>query len=361
MYSIRRVADIVLLIVLAVLLVTGVGSLVTGNPVLATVVRSDSMVPVYTRGDIAIVWNWAQQYSPGDVVLFVPQEGTLAGVFTLHRIVKQDSDGLFRTKGDAAVQDDQTAGLAGRIARAQMLAKAVCIGGIPLKIPRVGIVSLWIAESPHAYSRIMVIGAMLLMVVLSAFELRRSRRRSRLRAKPSPSVLLVALGVLLVSSLSALTLIQTKQIDLVYEVGQSAGVISGQPIGILMPGESVSRQVANIQNSGFLPMYVLVSSDDPSVSVGHALHTLRPGESQQIIVEVNAVSHGEFRSRLRLSLVFPILPASAIAVAASVNHYLGALLGPSLVGFVMLTLWLLDPATRRWMHRRSRKLLRLRL
>lgn len=353
----RRILDMLFILLMAIALVTGAGSLLTGQPLLATVVRSESMVPTYTRGDIAVIWNWPGSCRTGDIVLFLPASGTLRGVFTLHRIVGTDENGLFLTKGDAAAISDQESGLCEPVLPEQILAKAVHLAGVPLKVPGLGLVALWVAEGNKVSSRMIAAAALVGVLAMAVREFSRSKKL-KAPAKLDPTSLMLSLSMFLVLSLSALTLFQSRQVNLIYEVRQSPGIIAGHPIGVITPGQTTVTRIASIKNTGFIPMYVFATSDDPAITPNCEICVISPGMSQDIEVTVKGGAYGAYRSRLTVSLVFPILPSGIVRQIGGINHYLGALAGPMCVGIVIALLWTADPATRRRLGRLRRRFLR---
>ena len=122
------------------LAMTGLGfALSTDTPVVA--VFSGSMVPTFYKGDMIIVSspnsgatgmflgeNKIQGYKVGDIIVFDAVKGGYKFPI-IHRIVSENSDGTFETKGDAnSVQGDFEHG----VRESQIHGKAI------LKIPILG-------------------------------------------------------------------------------------------------------------------------------------------------------------------------------------------------------------------------------
>jgi len=90
----------ILYIVFGVLLAFGINQglalgLQTDLPIVA--VESNSMIPVFSQGDILLLQGQAS-YSVGDVIVFSPSPQATPVV---HRIVEINPDGTYQTKGDA--------------------------------------------------------------------------------------------------------------------------------------------------------------------------------------------------------------------------------------------------------------------
>jgi signal peptidase len=89
-------------VIVGVLLAFGINqgmafALGTSMPVVA--VESNSMVPVFARGDMLILQGVPQEsLAVDDVIVFIPGD---RNVPIVHRIIEVNQDGTFQTKGDA--------------------------------------------------------------------------------------------------------------------------------------------------------------------------------------------------------------------------------------------------------------------
>lgn len=342
-----RLGNALLYLLLLAATAAGTGSLVLGRPVLATVIKSYSMEPVYTRGDVAILWNWPGRIEPGDIVLFRPTSGALTGQWTLHRVVGVDQDGHFLTRGDAAQDTDQQDRLAGPVRREDVVARAVTVAGVPLRIPWIGQLALRYAPQRQNFGQAVLVPALILMVLLAAVGLARPRPRRRRGREVDSRLLFAGVGAILSTLLMAMTMFQTVRMTLVYEVGPRPAVVMGQPLGIITPGEVVTKRLASLSNRGFMPMYLLLTERDPNLVADAGLEVLRPGAARQVTVEVTGSNYGSFRSLVELSLVFPLLPLPAVRALARIDHWAGALAGCLLPGLLVTLAGLLEPSSRR--------------
>ncbi len=345
--ALARLGNVAVTLGVAAALLAGVGSLVWGRPVLATVVKSDSMAPLLRRGDVVFLWNWPKGAGSGDVVLFRPSRGALAGEWVLHRIVGVDAGGAFFTKGDAAAVNDQDDGLAGPVPRGEIAARALTLGRLPLKVPRIGALGLnlnsrWRNLRLYAWAPALALGT-----ALSVPAFFKRGRRSRRAKGEDPRPLFAGVGAAVSLLLAAMTLFQTTSFVLLYEVRPEKGVIVGQPVGIITPGQVVRRQLARVENRGFLPMVLLVTESDPNLTVDAGLEMVAPGASRDVRLEVRGAGEGAFKAPVEMSLVFPLLPPAVVAALARVNHWLGALAGCLWPGLAVLLVGFLEPAVRR--------------
>jgi signal peptidase len=94
----ETIAYVVIGVVLAWAINQGMAyALTTDMPVVA--VESNSMVPVFNKGDILVLKGTAQDgLKAGDIVVY-SVEGRAVPI--VHRIVKLNPDGSFQTRGDA--------------------------------------------------------------------------------------------------------------------------------------------------------------------------------------------------------------------------------------------------------------------
>lgn len=312
------------------------------------------MAPVYVRGDVAFVWNWPGEIKQGDIVLFKPQTGSLAGQWTMHRIVGQDTDGNYLTRGDGATATDQQDGLSGPVSREDVAARALTIGDMPLKIPWFGTFALKLDTSRSSLQRYLVVGALTLIVGVGLFEVARQSRRHRRGQEVDPRLVFVAVGAIVSVLLIAMTLYQTVRVTLIYDVGPTPGIIMGQPVGILAPGEVVRKELSQLSNKGFLPMILLLTERDANVTADVYTAILPPRTERKVHIEVRGDEIGQYQSLIELSLVFPLLPVKVIGWLSNANHWLGALVGCVLPGMCIMVFGLLEPTARRRTRRNLR-------
>ena len=105
-----RILNTLLAIGILCTLIAAVGSAITKEPVLLTVIRSNSMYPVWERGDMVIIKNLKEKETVhnGDIVFFKTEKGSLADKgWIAHRVVDGNADKGFITKGDANEYTDQ--------------------------------------------------------------------------------------------------------------------------------------------------------------------------------------------------------------------------------------------------------------
>lgn len=130
-------------------------------------VVTDSMVPVFSRGDVVFVRQADfDTLNEGDIVTVVFQDGS--GYFT-HRIASIDHEvGIFTTKGDANEAEDPQPSSASQI-----------VGKVWYSVPLLGYVSIFI--SSLNMTKISVILAVVLIVIIALTAIIQKSRKSKSR------------------------------------------------------------------------------------------------------------------------------------------------------------------------------------
>src|SRR5690606_4463567 len=116
---------------LTFLLVAGVAGSLTGKPLLLTAVRSGSMYPTLTRGDLVFLRPVGENtpLQVGDVLVFKLEAGSLRNAgWVIHRAVDGDPEQGFITQGDNNDEPDQARDANPPVTRDTIAAKAVTIG-----------------------------------------------------------------------------------------------------------------------------------------------------------------------------------------------------------------------------------------
>ena len=144
MKTIKILPIIIAFLIAGVLALSALGSMLTDHPFLFGAVRSDSMMPLFGRGDMVAVWplNDSHIIEEGDIVVFKHDAGSLAGLgWIIHRVVSGNDEDGFITQGDQNEFPDQHDGNTPPIEREQMASRVVVIGDRPVVLPMIGYVT----------------------------------------------------------------------------------------------------------------------------------------------------------------------------------------------------------------------------
>ena len=137
----KRLLTVTLQAAVVVVVVSLVAGQFLGQPILLSFVETGSMQPTLDPGDgfVAIPTAIAGDIGPGDVVTFEAQE-IQGGGLTTHRVVEETERGYI-TQGDNNPFTDQDGGEP-VVQEAEIVAKALSVGGGVVVIPHLGTVAM---------------------------------------------------------------------------------------------------------------------------------------------------------------------------------------------------------------------------
>lgn len=254
-----------------------------GQPVLLSFVETGSMVPTLDPGDgfIAIPAPLAGSIGTGDVVTFDAQE-IEGGGLTTHRVVEETERGYI-TRGDANPFTDQDSGEP-VVQDADIVAKALTVGGSVVVIPHLGTVAMafqstlesvqtWLAVTLGTRSLQGTQGLAYILFGLSVVAYAADwyltsgtrDRPDRDRSRDDGTSVLFVLGVL------ALVLMATATAAMVVPAGtQEYGVVSAdfESDNPTVIERGTSEQIEYlVPNAGIVPVQTYVAPASQGVSV----------------------------------------------------------------------------------------------
>lgn len=336
-----KVLNILLVIGILCTLVAAVGSAITKEPVLLSVIRSNSMYPVWERGDMVIIENLKEEENihQGDIVFFKTEEGSLASKgWIAHRVIEGNATQGFITKGDANEFTDQDSEGTGPIEREWISGRAFTIGETPIVIPKLGYLSLWAEEyqsSPYTLPGI----ALILALIIGIGELRSGKQRKKKNKGMELQLIYMIGGFTIAIIMGATMLASGQKLNINYEVSeQSQGVIMGSAVGILKVGEEVSKPLSELSNGGFFKLIGAIRTDDEQIKLSHKNISLSPGQQIDTQFSVIAGHPGKYESSIQVGLFYPFLPSSLIFFLAEKSYWL-ALTSVSIVPGLPLILY----------------------
>jgi len=162
----KKAGIFLLLSFILLLIISPVASFLRNKPALLAVVRSWSMEPALTRGDLVFILPTGENYNYryGQVVVFRSREYGISD-WTMHRIVGGDPENGFITRSDANRLTDQDN-------RYPFILPAWIAGVVPspgnclLKVPIIGYALLFFAEymkNPFLFSMLLSILALFIL------------------------------------------------------------------------------------------------------------------------------------------------------------------------------------------------------
>ena len=335
-------------------LIAAVGSAIFKEPILLTVIRSNSMYPVWERGDMVIIENLKENESIGknDIVFFKTNEGNLSSKgWIAHRVMDGDSKFGFITKGDANEYTDQESEGTGPIEREWIAGRALTIGESPIVIPMIGFLSLW-AEEFQSNPYLLPAIALILAMIIGFGELKSEDNRQKKKKGIELQLIYIISGFTISIIMGATMLTSGQNINLVYEVSkQSQGVLMGSTVGILKVGDKLSQPLSKLSNEGFLPSIGVITTDDEQIALSDNNVYLSKGEHINATYTVNAQKSGEYDSSIRIGIFYPFLPSSIIYYLVQKSYWLAL----GLVSLVPGLPLIIYPFIDRKMRRRTMK------
>jgi len=281
--SIKRALAVTLQVAAVVVVLSLIVGQFLGQPILLSFVETGSMQPTLDPGDgfVAVPAPIAGDIEPGDVVTFEAQE-IQGGGLTTHRVVEETERGYI-TQGDNNPFTDQDGGEP-VVQDAEIVAKALSVGGSVVVIPHLGTVAMgfqsvlesvqtWLAVTFGVRSFQGTQGIAYILFGLSAIAYavdwhldRGSRDRPERDRSRDDGTSVFAIVVVL-----ALVLMATATAAMVVPGGtQEYGIVSAEfesenPT-VIERGTSQEIEYT-VPNAGLVPVYVYVTPSSPGVDV----------------------------------------------------------------------------------------------
>ncbi|GGI94118.1 signal peptidase I [Halobellus salinus] len=349
----KRILSLTLQVGVAVVVLSVVVGQFLGQPILLSFVETGSMQPTLDPGDgfVAIPTAVAGDIGPGDVVTFEAQE-IQGGGLTTHRVVAETERG-YVTRGDNNPFSDQDGGEP-IVQEAEIVAKALSVGGGVVVIPHLGTVAMgfqaafgsvqtWLAVTFGVRSLQGTQGLAYILFGLSAaayavdwYTDRGSRDRPERDRSRNDGTSVFAIVLVL-----ALVLIGTATAAMVVPGGtQEYGVVSAEfesedPTVI---ERGTSQEIEYVApNAGLIPVYAYVTPGSPGVDVDpRRVYVGSRGEATTAVTLSAPEETGYYRLFVAEHRYLAVLPPSVIDELYGVHPWapllaIDALLGGSIV------------------------------
>ena len=351
MPSARRALTLGLELLLVLVVVSLLAGQFLGQPVLLSYVETGSMAPTMEPGDgfVAVPSGVAGEIEEGDVITFRAEE-IQGGGLTTHRVVGETERG-YVTRGDANPFTDQD-GDEPPVKEAQIVAKALQVGGTVVVIPNLGTVVVgvqgvisgaqrWLATTLGTRSLLGPQGLTYLLLAASALAYvldlvvgdDRSKRRERTRSRDdgvSTRLVMVALALLVVSTATAAMVVPagTQEFGVV-----SAEFDSEQPTTIRQ-GESSTLPYA-VPNAGLVPVHVYFDSSDGVAVDSEYVYVGSRGEATVDLTLTAPPETGYYRYFLTEYRYLAVLPGPVVDALYRVHPWLPIVVIDALLGGTM--------------------------
>ncbi|AXG10689.1 signal peptidase I [Haloplanus rubicundus] len=351
MPSARRLLTLGLELFLVLVVVSLLAGQFLGQPVLLSYVETGSMAPTMEPGDgfVAVPSAVAGEVEEGDVITFRAEE-IQGGGLTTHRVVGETERG-YVTRGDANPFTDQDGGEP-PVKEAQIVAKALQVGGTVVVIPNLGTVVVgvqdvisgaqrWIAATlgtrsllgPQGLTYLLLAGSALAYVLDLVLGDDRSKGRERSRSRDdgvSTRLVMVALALLVVSTATAAMVVPagTQEFGVV-----SAEFDSEQPTTIRQ-GESSTVPYA-VPNAGLVPVHVYFDSSDGVAVDSEHVYVGSRGEGRVDLTLTAPPETGYYRYFLTEYRYLAVLPEPVVVALYRVHPWLPIVVIDALLGGTM--------------------------
>jgi signal peptidase I len=354
----KKVGNYLFIIIVAILVISPLATILRQKPTFAVSIRTWSMVPVFTRGDMVFILptNEHTNFSPGQIIVFRSEEHGIRD-WTMHRIVDVDQDGAFITKGDANAETDQVGSRFPPV-KAEWIAGVVpTIGSQPLMIPLLGYIPLLLEEKVQDSSVLPILLGVLAAVLL-ADEIFKSKKKRKKEALQKSQLYFLG-GAAFAMLMGALMLMGSLFITFPFGVEDNPGVLMGSDVGVLEQGTSRELTLAELKNEGSIPSLYYAVSSDPQLVLQQNVFLLRKGDTAEVIATLNAKVPGIHQANVHIGMFMPFLPFAAIRFLADINLWLAFAAVALVPAIPLMALPYLEPRERRrlvkiWRKRISR-------
>lgn len=315
-----KLVDIILFIVVVFMMISAFGNFAVKKPLLMSSIRSNSMFPLFQRGDVIFLKSLDEQDNKkvGDIVVFRDMEGDLSQKgYIVHRLHDGSMADGFITKGDNNSKPDQELGNVPRIKNEWIYSDVICFNDQPLKIPLLGFISLFVIENGNADNIPKLIAAVVLLIIIVEVvsELKKGNKKNRKKRKVKkgidlliPSLISISLGLLLSILVAAASFTMSKNFSIFYGVSETSAVLQNSNIGSIAIGDSTAGELTSFKNNGLFPLIIKVYSSDPQVRISENNITLLPSQELNIQYEITAQTIGLYDSKIFVGIFFPLLP-----------------------------------------------------
>ena len=361
MKKLSKLIDILLYLLVAIILFAAITSVIWKKPVLFSSVRSNSMYPVFQRGDMLLIKRVTHKVflEIGDIIVFKAEEGSLADSgWVVHRIIEGDHTTGFITKGDANEYADQSPGGTDLVKQEWIAGKVLTLGDKVLKIPLLGYLPLWM-ESAQKSPYVMPVIAVVLAIIVLIGELLNSKKKKK-KENPFGLQLMYFFSGLTISVIMAATMLTASQrVIIPYEVSEdSVGVLMGSSVGIIKVGDEIEQPLSELNNSGFFSIISTITTKDEQISFSHTLETIKPGSNIETTMKLNASKPGKYESVIHVGLFYPFLPSKWIYSLSNISYWLALVIISLIPGLPLMLYPIIDSKLRRKTIKEIRRLTR---
>ncbi len=226
-------------------------------------------------------------------------------------------------------------------------------GNVPLKIPLLGYLPLWLEEN---IENPVLIPSLLggLAIILLLDELTKSKKRRKKESLQKHHLYFIG-AIAFAVMMGAVMIMGSLFITIPYGVSELRGAVKGSEVGILEKGSVIEFELANLQNPGRIPTLYTVLSYDPQVELSSNAYHLRQGDEVAVTATLYADEVGDYRSSVIVGMFLPFLPSSVIKILVNYNIWLAFAAVAFVPALPLFSIPFLDSRFRRRTRRGWRK------
>lgn len=360
MKLLSRIGNWVLYIIVFFALISSIGSAVLKKPLLMTAVRSNSMYPLFQKGDMIFLSPLFSNAKAkvGDIIVFKTEGGSYDSKgWVVHRIIEGNLENGYITKGDANDYTDQSSNnppikadwIAGRVA---------VIGSKPLKLPLLGHLPLLMekyVKTPYALPAL----ALAIGFIIGISEFFDKGKRKVKRQNLDMQFIYFFSGITISILMFATMLAASQHLNINYEVSESSnGVIMGSDVGIIKIGDIVEKPLSELSNKGLFPTIAVLTCNDEQISLSHEKLFLTKGMEVNTTITVRALKLGKYNSTIHVGMFFPFLPQNIIYTLSKKSYWLALIIVSLIPGLPFMLYPIINSKLRRKTIREIRRKLR---
>lgn len=261
-----KIFSVLFYLLIFVLLLSSFTATILKRPLLFTAIRSNSMYPLYEKGDIGLIIPAPKSsYKIGDIIVFEGEDELGQKKLIMHRIVEGDLKEGFITKGDANDLADQEQGFK-RVKPESVFCKAVVMNNTPIKLPLLGHIPLWMEnlDVEPSFFPLLTLILIVIVILLDIFKKPGKQKTPKL----DTTLLCFAVGLSLSILMGTTILSGCQNLIMPYEVSESQeGALMGSSIGVIKKGDTIKdKHISTVSNKGAFPLLVSISCNDEQIT-----------------------------------------------------------------------------------------------
>ena len=317
----KKLGYFLFILIIVVLIASPIITIYRGMPTLAVAIRSWSMEPVFTRGDLVFILPTTNktQFTHGQIVVFRSEENGIRD-WTMHRIVDGNMEEGFITKGDNNERTDQEGSRYPAVKQEWIAGVVPTLGKIPAKMPLMVYIPLLLEQ--HMSNPLVIFGFLIVLaLVLFVDEIFKPKKRRKKEAITKEHLFFLG-GIAFAVMMAAVMLMGSLFITFPYGVEETVGVLMGSDVGIIQKGSAREIKLADLKNKGNIPFFYHVLNKDPQIIIDDTNFVIKQNNEKSISATVYGDREGLYQTNIIIGMFLPFLPHAIIKFIVKINFWL---------------------------------------